>query len=292
MFFERNRVRSKKRIPDFLIIGAMKAGTTTLHAYLKRHPEINMALLKEPNFFSGPERFKGKWNLGEHWYRTLFGDESGLTGEASTSYTKFPRGKRVPERIRSLNPNAKLIYLVRHPVDRAISHYLHSVLADREMRTIHDSLLKATGSNYVEVSCYYLQLEQYLPFFPRENICALSSESLWQKPREVLPIVAEFLGIDEGAFSFAKARQDNSTGTKLSKFMNQKLVRRDDAGIKLWKACSRQSDPARLNARQLAELLGFAVDDRRRLMMMVDDDASQLAREFGLPDANDWRHLV
>lgn len=109
-------------LPNFLIIGARKAGTTSMYYYLQAHPQVYMSPEKELKFFV-PEK---NWTRGVAWYEQYF-DEAGdaiAIGEASPSYTRYPRSRGIPALIAEVLPKARLIYLVRHPVDRMVSHYL------------------------------------------------------------------------------------------------------------------------------------------------------------------------
>ena len=107
--------------PNLVIIGAMKAGTTSLHYYLNLHPEISMSKVKEPAFFI-EER---NWRKGIKRYSSLFTNQTSVVGEASTEYTKYPHFKEVPAKMHSTIPEAKLIYLVRDPIVRILSEYMH-----------------------------------------------------------------------------------------------------------------------------------------------------------------------
>ena len=111
------------RLPDFMLIGAMKSGTTTLHAYLSRHPGLFLCTPKEPGFFSRDERYA----RGLDWYRELFTDAQPeqLCGEASTCYSRWPHFENAAPRIAADVPGAKLLYITRDPVERAYSHYRH-----------------------------------------------------------------------------------------------------------------------------------------------------------------------
>lgn len=113
-------------LPTFFIIGAAKAGTTSLHWYLDQHPEVGMSTIKEPNFLSGPENgipYPTRRITELSDYRRLFDPTYPVRGEASPSYTNSPRRRGVPERVKKLVPAARFIYLVRDPVERTISHY-------------------------------------------------------------------------------------------------------------------------------------------------------------------------
>src|SRR6185295_6140807 len=111
--------------PDFVVIGAMKCGTSTLHVQLAAQPGFFMSEPKEPNFFSDDAEFA----RGEGWYRGLFAGagEGDLRGESSTHYTKLPTHPRTVERLASeLGRDLRFVYVVRHPVDRLVSHYVHA----------------------------------------------------------------------------------------------------------------------------------------------------------------------
>ena len=111
------------RNPDFLVIGAMKAGSTTLHTYLSRHPDLYLHERKEPGFFSREERYA----RGIEWYRALFADArpDQLCAESSTCYTRWPHFADVAPRIRQHVPEVRFVYIMRDPVARAYSHYAH-----------------------------------------------------------------------------------------------------------------------------------------------------------------------
>ena len=147
-------------LPNLIIIGAQKSGTTSLHDYLGRHPEIGMSRLKELKFFIS----EGNWRKGKAWYESQFRSDRPIRGEASPQYTYFPEYAGVPERMHSTVPEAKLIYLLRHPLDRIIAQYVHYVDAGTEERTLPEALRELEGNPYVQRSLYGMQLEQYLPY--------------------------------------------------------------------------------------------------------------------------------
>lgn len=129
---------SEHRRPDFVVIGAMKAGTTTLFRWLNAHPGCRLSPVKEPHFFSRDERFEeGPWT-----YLELFRDVPSelVTGEASASYADARIARKVANRMGDLIPDAKVIYLVRDPVARLRSHYLHEWQRSRERRPLLEAL--------------------------------------------------------------------------------------------------------------------------------------------------------
>ncbi|HWB19387.1 MAG TPA: sulfotransferase [Phycisphaerales bacterium] len=178
--------------PDFVIIGAMKAGTTSLHDYLSVHPQLCMSSEKDISYFSA----RHNWHRGPQWYRSLFADPSRLMGETSVGYSQYPGTPGVPEKILAANPNVKIIYLVRDPIRRIISHYMHNVAHNRETRTIDETLVRLDRNHYLNSSLYYFQLQQYLALIDPSRILVLASESLSADRSAVLRRIFSFLGVD------------------------------------------------------------------------------------------------
>lgn len=207
--------------PTFLIIGAMKGGTTSLHSYLGEHPQIQMTAIKETNFFSGPpagnpymggeERIAG---LPE--YEALFDPTVEVRGEASPSYTMYPRRPGVPERIRELVPEAKFLYLVRDPIDRLVSHYLHSLSFDGEERPLREAL-----EDFSDPECpftcpgfYAAQLERYLAQFPAERMLVIDQADLRDRRAATLSEIFAFLEVDRG-FVSPRFEEERNAGRDL-----------------------------------------------------------------------------
>ena len=172
-------------LPDFLVIGAQKAGTTALYAYLRWHPAITGPSWKEVSFFDR------HWWRGEPWYRGQFPlrPRGRLVGEASPSYLFHPLA---PERARAVVPNAKLVALLRNPVERAYSQYQHEVerlLADPRAfsRAWWDHTYAARG-------LYAEQLERWLAAFPRERLLIVTTDELGERPDEAYASILAFLG--------------------------------------------------------------------------------------------------
>src|SRR3990172_6737479 len=179
--------------PTFLIIGAMKTGTTSLYHYLAHHPQVHMPRQKEIDFFSEP----AIWRLGWEWYLGQFASAPSSAvaiGEASTSYTKFPEFSDVPRRIAERLPRVRLVYLIRHPVERIHSQYAHHVLMGDERRPISEALL--ADPRYLNTSQYAMQLEQYLRYFDRDQILIVQAEHLRSVRRTTVRRIFTFLGID------------------------------------------------------------------------------------------------
>jgi hypothetical protein len=196
------------RLPDFLIIGASKSGTTTLYEYLCRHPQIYMSTPKEPEFFASVN--DKNYAKGINWYASLFSqaDPHQVCGEASGRYTNWPQFPQAAERVAQVLPHAKLIYIMRHPVDRAYSLYAQIVKysqlrqpQSKVKKTFEQSIEPGSyslpGSYLLDSGDYMKQIEQYLRFFPRESFLFLLMEDLAQRPAETLSKVCNFIGVDD-----------------------------------------------------------------------------------------------
>lgn len=184
-------------LPNFLIIGAAKSGTTSLYEQLRRHPDVCMPTRrwKEPTFFS--ERAQGRWARGMHWYRSLFSHHRGerAVGEASTSYTKAPVYGDAPAKIASVLPDARLIYLVRDPVDQVVSHYCHMVFHDGLRLPFDRAVVEKPF--LVDAARYAFQLAPYLQRFPRERILVVPFERYVADPVAEGKRVCRFLDVDD-----------------------------------------------------------------------------------------------
>ncbi len=184
------------RRPNLFIIGAMKSGTTSLHNYLGAHPGIFMCEPKEPGYFVEELTL----SRGSEWYLSLFAgakDET-ILGESSTHYTKLPVYRGVPERIARFSEDARFIYVMRDPVQRAISHYWHNVRNLRWEAERRDMLTAVKrDSQYQAFSDYATQLEPYLKLFGRERIYVMTFESLARAPCETVQAVFRWLGVDD-----------------------------------------------------------------------------------------------
>jgi hypothetical protein len=178
--------------PNFLIIGAAKCGTTSLHFYLAQHPKIWMSLEKELKFFLE----EINWNRGVDWYKEQFDARFPLRGEATPYYTHALKYNGVPSRIHSLLPEAKLIYLVRDPIQRILSAYVHAVVWDHEERPFEEAVLASSENSYIDRSRYYFQLSQYLDFFPAKQVLVQCTEDLRDNRQSVLRNIFSFLGVE------------------------------------------------------------------------------------------------
>lgn len=200
--------------PDFIVIGAMKAATTTLHEQLARQPCLCMSRLKEPNFFSDDENHR----RGVGWYRSCFEgcSEGQLAGESSTHYTKLPTHPLTVDRMVRLLPDVKLIYVMRHPIDRLTSHYLHETTVGRVSEGLEETVERLP--ELVDYGCYARQLEPYLRAFGTQAILPVFFDRLVEQPQREFDRIGHFLGVEErlvwdaslGPFNVGRQRLRNS----------------------------------------------------------------------------------
>jgi hypothetical protein len=198
----------------------MKSGTSTLHALLGEHPQIFMSEPKEPCYFIELEALESparevveKWGFwrSEERYLELFRDAGGapVVGESSTNYSKRPRMPGAPERIAAFAPAARILYIMRDPVERTISHYWHAVGQRKERRDLATALEEEP--HYREVSHYAFQLEPYLRLFGRERVHTLTLEELQSDAPAKLEGIFRWLGVDAGFAPADRERRDNVT---------------------------------------------------------------------------------
>ena len=174
--------------------------------------------IKEADFFSGPPEdipyARGSRRIETlEEYERLFDPTVAVRGEASPSYTVYPLRKGVPERIKAVIPEAKLIYLVRDPVVRAVSHYQHSVSAEGEHRSLRDAL-NDFSNPYCTYTCpgfYAAQLERYLCHFPNERILVIDQAALLANRSATLRDIFAFLSVDD-SFTSPKFDEQMNTG--------------------------------------------------------------------------------
>ena len=196
---ERRGARRRARagdgaLPNLIVIGGLKCGTTSLHHYLNLHPEIGMSRPKELNFFVA----ELNWELGPDWYRSHFPASAAVRGETSPHYTNRPRFEGVAARMRdTLGADARIVYMVRDPIDRLLSHYLHNVGGGYEARELAAAVADPQSA-YVQRGLYAFQLEAYLEAFAADRVLVVSREELGRDRDATVRRVFEFAGVDPG----------------------------------------------------------------------------------------------
>jgi len=251
-------------LPDFVVIGAMKAGTTSLHHYLDAHPGICMSSRKDTTFLA--PRLAGDRDMD--WYRGLFADDECLTGETSVGYSQHPAVTGVPGRLCELNPDARIVYVVRDPIRRLLSHYMHNLAQGRERRPIDDALETLDDNHYANCSRYAMQIDQYLAHFDRERILVIAAEALAGDRAGTMRRLFAFLGVDD---AFVSARFDDElhrTAGKRQPTALGRALRAVPGGRRLvghLPLTTRPLPTTKLGAEQVARLRAHFDEDVRRL---------------------------
>jgi Sulfotransferase domain len=210
---DRRRRRADRHgaLPNLIVIGGLKCGTTSLHHYLSLHPEIAMSRPKELNFFVA----ELNWELGEEWYASHFDRAVPVRGESSPHYTNLPRFAGVAERMKSVIPHPRIIYMVRDPIDRMLSHYLHNAGAGYETRGLEEAL-EDPESSYLARSRYAMQVEPYLAAFGDEAVAIVSREELRDDRAATMRRVFGLCGVD-ASFQSGQFEREWETGTARAK---------------------------------------------------------------------------
>jgi Sulfotransferase domain len=197
-------------LPNLIVIGAQKCGTSGLHYYLSLHPEVSMSRPKELNFFIAERN----WQRGIEWYTAHFDAGANVRGESSPNYTAYPQHEGVAERMRATVPGARIIYLVRDPLERIAAHWVHNYAKRRERGDLRTTLLHPQTS-YVARSRYHMQLEQFLRLYDRERLLVIEQDELRFDREATLRRVFEFIGVDP-RFTHPRFREErHQTSRKL-----------------------------------------------------------------------------
>ena len=255
-----NVTGSSHVLPNFLIIGAARSGTTSLYEYLSKHPSIIPGIGKEVYFFDK------QFSKGINWYKSFFPTKLSmsrtqnklqskcLTGEATPRYLHYPHA---PKRIFSMLPNVKLIVLLRNPIDRAYSHYQMEVdsgheklsfedaISNEEEKITNDMKKMESDENFYSVNfyrksyttrgIYVTQLERWFKYFPIEQFMILKSEDLYSNPSKIYKQVLDFLDLPKHELNSFKAHRmrkymslESETRIKLNDYFkpyNEKLYK-------------------------------------------------------------------
>ncbi len=294
-------------LPNFLVIGAGNAGTTSLYHYLKQHPEVFMSPVKEPKFFALEGKLPDYRGPGDRWvmtqtsanravtdlgeYEALFDgarDEKAV-GEASPAYLCNPAA---PERIKRHVPEAKLIAILRDPAERAYSAYMHQVRDGRETLPFAEALDAeewrtranwAPGWRYKAESFYMEGLSRYYELFGRESVRVYLYEDLSADPRGVMRDAYSFLGVDD-TYEPDTARRHNPSGVPKSRLLVSVLKRPNPL-----KAAVRPFLPRKARARfasavrnrNLTKAPPMEPEVRGRLVELYRDDVARVQDLIG-----------
>jgi len=270
-------------LPNLLILGAAKSGTTSLHRYLAQHPEVSMSRRKELAFFT-----RDDWQARLGWYESRFPAGTAVRGESSPVYTMHPAVHSPAERIHSLLPGVKLVYLVRDPIERLVSHYVEARADGFESRSLGRVLAEdGKRSMYVCASLYSLQIDEYLTYFSTDQLLIIDQSELRIARADTMRSVFSFLGVTP---EFTSPRFDRTFNRRQEKIRPNKLgmvaYRRGWAPGVL--------EPGRPLQPIVRWLLGkpvpsprLAPDTRAQLVELFKDDVARL-REYSRKSFSTW----
>lgn len=206
-------------LPNLIIIGSAKSGTTSLHHYLGCHPEISMAAPRDSgrmrdNDAGGKEmRFfwREDWRERMSWYGSHFANmTTPVRGESTPAYSAHPFHPGVPERIHAVVPDARILYIVRDPIDRIVSHYVQQ-RADGDRRSFDERMSEydRPDNSIVCPSRYAVQVERYLEFFAPSQLLVIDQHKLKHERHATLSRIFAFLEVDRDFWSPAFDRERN-----------------------------------------------------------------------------------
>ena len=273
-------------LPNLLIIGAPKCGTTSLHHYLDAHPEISMSDVKELDFFV-PDR---NWANGVDWYRSNFTTDAPVRGESSTTYTRDDCAVDAARLIHEVLGTPKLIYLVRDPIERMRSDYHQFRAVGIEQRPVEEALAEP-DNRYLEASRYGSRVAPYVEWIGKENILVESQERLLTDRGAVLSRIFEFVGVRSDFQSAEFARMwERSEGKGWAYGLGWRLRSR---GIRLpaflrWPAQRLQRSRLAGGAAETARPPEISARLRQDLTVALRPEAERL-RELTGAEFPEWR---
>ena len=220
------------RLPSFVIIGAMKSATSTLYEQLSRQPGIFLPQLKEPNFFSNDEQY----SLGIEWYSALFkeADASDILGEASTHYTKLPTYPKTISRMRNWLNEPRLIYVMRDPVDRLVSQYIHQWSQGEIQCGLEEAIIRHPSSSPTAVM--RSSFSPLSKLTDKKSILPVFFDRLVAEPQSELERVCKFIGYKGEPKWDDELSRRNVSSERVRKFPLYDLVVENPVSAKLRRA--------------------------------------------------------
>ncbi|SFJ37081.1 sulfotransferase family protein [Jannaschia pohangensis] len=263
-------------MPNLFVIGASKSGSSALHAYLRLHPEIRMSDEKEPCFFVDQGDLEAAWPVMAHrpcshdWeaYLDLWagGEGARYRGEGSVYYSQAPHRSGVAGRIAAACPDARIIYIVREPVERAIGHYWQRAKEFQEPLPLDEAI--RDNPIYRDTSNYALQLDEYLSHFPAAQIKVVVAERLRARRRETLDDLVDWLGLTpfSPGEEDLRARHQSPPTSRRARLPGVKMIR----DSKAWQAARGFLPKAAVDSLRALGSQSFRKDE-------VDDTAARAA---------------
>lgn len=250
-------------LPDFLIIGAQKSGTTTLYEWISTHPRVKTGVWKEVHFF---DRYCRYSNRGVNWYRSHFPIKGRLpyysVGEATPVYLFNPA---VPKRVANIIPEVSLVVLLRNPVDRAYSHYQHQrrigtenlsfrKAVELERKRISEDMYTITECgkdnsksyqkySYISRGYYLSQIKNWLEYFDRDQMIIFESEKLFNYPVKVVNDVLDHIGLKTNIECVSQSYNTGGYESEMQDDIRKKLINHfKPHNMRLYKFLGREFD--------------------------------------------------
>ena len=283
-------------LPNFIVIGAAKAGTTALYWYLAEHPAVFMSPVKETNYFAYGVDADGRLLYGdpEHHafpvqtraeYEQLFAEAAGARaiGEASPIYLECPQAA---QRIRELLPAARLICALRHPVERAYSDYLMFLRSrgrqfDPTVELSPGAAWARPDSHWMRISCYAVSLRRYLELFPRTQLDVLLFDDLKRAPVDTVQSVYRFLEVDPRFVPDLETPHNIGgipTSRTLERFLTSKSLH---AAVRPWMPTRAVNWVRRVRTRNLRAAPPLPPELKRELTAHFRDDITRTSELIG-----------
>lgn len=278
---------------DFVVIGAMKTGTTSLHSYLTQHPELCVPYTKkEINFFNNDVH----WAAGLDWYEQNFERGDLKRGEVNPNYSMFPRCQTVPQRIHKFSPNAKLIYVVRDPIERMCSHIHHNWIKGFEDRSLDEIMGDKKDSLwYLAYSRYYYQLEKFIQYFDKDQMLITTLENISAAPESAMREIFTFLEVDSSFWSDGYKKRGHASAEKvkpgrlltmfrktplLDGYQTLKSVIPLDMHLRVKQLLGEQIEKPQLSSSQIIELQDIFSEDIAQLECFLGRSFSNWHHKF------------
>ncbi|MCA8898661.1 MAG: sulfotransferase [Hyphomonas sp.] len=268
--------------PDAVVIGAMRAGTTTLYRMLDQTGLVSVAESKETDYYLKDE-FRAR---GEAWYRRQFRNSELPWIDICPNYTKRIVFPGVPDRIHADAPGVPLVFIARDPVKRVISQYNHTFMTRKDLPKPADLLDSNLGMEILESSRYAFQLKPYYDLWPRDRILVVSFRELLRQPTETLHRILQHIGVEAPEdLEIADLSADNTSHDLRSLPLWWGQLRRTRLGRYLKSHAPRKLidfSRRKVSSDRLVEFPAFDHDTQRRIADLLHEDVSEFRRLTGL----------
>jgi hypothetical protein len=270
-------------LPNLVVIGAAKSGTSSLHHYLGAHPEIAMSEPKELFYFV----LEKNWPLGREWYESHFTVAAPVRGESTPAYTQHPYYSGVPERMATVLPqDVKFIYILRDPLDRILSNFRFAYFMDDSAEALVRQVMPFETSGLVARSRYFWQLERYLEHFSSDRFLVMDMARLIADPVPEMARAFRFLGVDDTFASPRFTEQLNMTRPSYGRARGHAIVRTADRLLGEERSLRlRMATPHVLHAPFVRQLHtpDYPPDVREDLIEFLRPDVERVREFSGLP---------